>query len=172
MKTRILITLTLLSCGTAATSYAQAGYAAQPQASVTLPATGGVLKGDGAGGAVVALPGTDFATVAQASHSGGVVGTASFNAVSGSISKLVNDGVITGVSSSGTGRYSINLSGQPDANYVALASLGGNGSDNTWTYDIPVADKKTSSFTLEVRLNGSKSDGSDNIQVVVMRLSQ
>ena len=156
----------ILLCS-AATSYGQ--YSARPP---SLPVTGEVLKGDGAGNAVVATAGTDFATVAQASHSGGVVGTASFNAVSGSISKLVNDGVITGVSFSGTGRYSINLSGQPDANYVAVASLGGNGADASWTYNIPVADKSTASFILEVRLAGSKSNGSDNIQIAVMRLSQ
>ena len=166
--THIKTLLPLLLLCTVATSYGQA-YSAQPP---RLPATGEVLKGDGTGNAVAATAGTDFATVAQAAHSGGVIGTASFNAASGSISKLVNDGVITGVSSSGTGRYSINLSGQVDANYIAFASLGGNGSDGTWTYDIPVADKSTASFILEVRLAGSKSNGSDNIQIAVMRLSQ
>ena len=169
MKTRILITLTLLSCGTAATSYAQAGYQAQP---LTLPHTGEVLKGDGTGNAVAATAGTDFATAAQAAHSGGGIGTATFNAVSGSISTLVHNGVITGIDYLATGRYTINLSGQADANYIALASLGGNGADASWTYNISVANKKTSGFVLEVRFNGSKSDNSDNVQIAVMRLSQ
>ena len=169
MKQRTLITiLTLLLCGPA-TSYAQAGYASQP---TMLPHTGEVLKGDGTGNAVAATAGTDFATAAQAAHSGGGIGTATFNAVSGSISTLVHNGVITGIDYLATGRYTINLSGQPDANYIALASLGGNGTDGTWTCDIPVANKKTSGFTLEVRFNGSKSDGSDSIQIAVMRLSQ
>ena len=89
-----------------------------------------------------------------------------------SISNLVHDGVITGVDFCESGRFAINLSGQANANYIAIASLGGNGADDTWTYDIPVADKNTSSFTLEVRFKGTKADESDNIQVAVMRLSQ
>jgi hypothetical protein len=70
------------------------------------------------------------------------------------------------------GTYTLNLFGQADANYVALASLGGNGKDDAWTYNIPANDKQTASFTLEVRFKGVKSDDSDNVQVAVMRLSQ
>jgi hypothetical protein len=106
------------------------------------------------------------------SHSGGTVGTATFDAKGGSISNLASDGVVAGVDYRETGAYSIRLSGQNDPNYVALVSLGGNGTDDIWSYNVPLRDKKTDSFTLEVRLKGVKSDDSDNIQVAVMRLSQ
>ena len=114
----------------------------------------------------------NFATPAQAAHSGGVIGTASFNAVGGSISSPTFDGVITKVERRDTGQFTITLSGQSDGNYIALVSLGGNGADDTWSYVIPARDKQTDSFNLEVRFRGSKSDDSDNIQIAVMRLSQ
>jgi hypothetical protein len=155
---------------TAASSYAQ--YSAAPAPSITLPAIGEVLKGDGAGGAVVAAAGSDFATVAQAAHSGGVIGTATFKAVGGSISNLVSNGVIASVDFLERGMYSISLSSQSDSNYIVLASLGGNGTDDTWSYNIPLHDKLSERFTLEVRLKGEKSDDSDNIQIAVLRLSQ
>jgi hypothetical protein len=151
---------------TVATSYGQ--YSAQ---SVRTTGTS-ITKGDGSGGFTEATAGTDFATVAQAAHSGGVVGTASFNAVGGSIKNLVNDGIITSVDYCETGRYTISLSAQVDANYIAVVSLGGTGKNDPWTYNIPATDRQTASFTLEVRVNGSKSDESDNIQIAVMRLSQ
>jgi hypothetical protein len=53
-----------------------------------------------------------------------------------------------------------------------LVSLGGNASEDVWSYNIPVHDKLSEGFTLEVRLKGAKSDDSDNVQVAVMRLSQ
>jgi hypothetical protein len=159
--------LPLILLCTVATSYAQ--YAAQP---LRLPRTGEVLKGDGAGGAVVATAGSDFATVAQATHSGGVIGTASFRALAASIIGLVHNGVVTGVEYCESGQYTVNLSGQFDVNYIAVASLGGDSADNTWSYNIPAKDKETVSFSLVVRVDGSKSDESDNIQIAVMRLSQ
>jgi hypothetical protein len=113
-----------------------------------------------------------FATPAQAAHSGGVLGTATFHASGGFVSSLANDGIIARVDYLERGVYSISLSGQSDANYIALVSLGGNGTDDTWTYNIPVHDKLSDSFTLVVRLKGEKSDNSDNIQIAVMRLSQ
>src|SRR5205085_11640795 len=95
--------LLLLFC-TVTTSYAQ--WASQP-----VRATGTALtKGDGSGGFVAAIAGTDFATPEQAAHSGGVIGTASFNAVGGFISNLINDGIITSVDYCESGRYTINLS--------------------------------------------------------------
>jgi hypothetical protein len=52
------------------------------------------------------------------------------------------------------------------------ASLGANGVDKTWSCNIPSKEKQTYCFTIEVRLEGSRSDNSDNIQIAVMRLSQ
>jgi hypothetical protein len=131
-----------------------------------------ITKGDGSGGFTAAIAGVDYASPEQAAHTGGVIGTASFKAADASISNLVHDGVITGVDYCESGRFTINLSGQSNANYIALASLGGNGADDTWSYNIPASDKQTASFTIEVRFKGSKSDESDNIQVAVIRLSQ
>ena len=162
MKT---VRVLLLLC-TAATGYGQ--YEARPVTTIGTNLT----KGNGSGGLTAAVAGTDFATPEQAAHSGGVIGTVSFNAVSGSISNVVYDGIVTGVDYCEVGQYTIDLSGQTDANYIALASLGGNGDDKNWTYTIPAREKQAYSFTIEVRSNGSKSDDSDNIQIAVMRLSQ
>ena len=164
--TYIKILLPVLLLCTVATSNAQ--WLPQP---VRTSGTA-LTKGDGSGGFVAAIAGTDFATVAQATHSGGVIGAANFKAGGGFVSDLVNDGVITGVEYCETGKYTINLSGQVDADYIVVASLGGDGSDNNWTYNIAAKDKGTASFTLIVRVDGSKSDESDNVQVAVMRLSQ
>lgn len=110
---------------------------------------------------------------AQATRSGGVIGTASFTALGGSIASLVRDGLINHIVYDSTGRYVVDFAPeQLDANYIVVASLGGNGADDNWTYNIPVAGKSTAAFVFEARYKGALSDDSDNIQIAVLRLSQ
>lgn len=114
-------------------------------------------------------------TAANASpRSGGVIGTASFNALGGSISNLVCDGALDPhVIYQSTGRYVVAFSPeQPNAHYIVVGSLGGNSLDDTWSYTIPLAGKSTASFIFEARYKGSLSDDSDSIQIAVLRLSQ
>jgi hypothetical protein len=107
--------------------------------------------------------------------SGGVIGTASFTALGGSISNLVCDGALhlNHVEYQSTGRYVLYFdSEQQNTRYVVVASLGGNALDDTWSYTLPLAGKSTASFILEARYKGALSDECDHIEVAVLRLSQ
>lgn len=113
------------------------------------------------------------ASIAQAAHSGGVIGTANFTALGGSISSLVCDGIIEEIHYHSIGRYVVSFSPEQfDAKYVIVASLGGNSSDEVWSYNIPLAGKTGASFTFEARFKGSLSDDCDHIEVAILRLSQ
>lgn len=136
----------------------------------TIAATSEILKGDGAGNGIAATPGTDFATVAQAAHSGGVIGTASWDASGASIASLVNDGVITGVIYTGVGDFALTLSGQADANYtvhVSSSRVGGNGV--TGNYSSKLAGGFNAE-TYDPRTETMVDPAS--VTVTVMRLSQ
>lgn len=53
-------------------------------------------------------------------HSGGVIGTASFDASGASIASLVNDGVITGVVYTSLGVFEVTITLQPNTNYIVV----------------------------------------------------
>lgn len=108
--------------------------------------------------------------VLGATSSGGVIGTASWDASGGSVASLVNDGIITGVAYSGIGDFAVTISVQPNANYIVVISsyrVSGNGV--TCNYSA----KGTTSFNVETydpRSEVMADPG--NVNVAVLRLSQ
>jgi hypothetical protein len=85
--------------------------------------------------------------------SGGVVGTAIFDAV-GSISGLVMEGVITGVSRTSTGIYVVTLTGAP-SNYLVHVQLSNDSGTFIGAASIVYNSVSGSGFTIQVvQING------------------
>lgn len=136
----------------------------------TIAATSAVLKGDGAGNGIAATPGTDFATPAQAAHSGGVIGTATFES-SGSVGAVITTGIISGVTYTSTGVYAVTFSpNQPDTGYIVIAnSVGG----DVHGVGVPSPSKNTTGFELtSIRASDGAPHDPTSIELVILRLSQ
>jgi hypothetical protein len=105
-------------------------------------------------------------------HSGGVIGTASFNPSSSNIALLVTDGVISNVTYTAAGEYAVVLTGQPDANYGLTLVVSSAIASRTAT--LKEVSKTSAGFSIYVWDDTGRAltDGAAQVIINVTRLSQ
>ena len=88
---------------------------------------------------------------------GGVIGTAKFSASGGTISGLVTQGAVSGVTRTGTGAYVVTLTGSP-SDYLVIGT-GGDATEPFVSAQIdPVTSYGTSGFTIQYFAGGAVYD--------------